>query len=735
MLPSNQRPDMMDVSFDSQSLIGSGGYRTPDLQGNFPALVSGNPPTAANPFDGIFTPSSMGEPTGLAIAGMPTALGPPQMQQSGMLRGGTPPGLLALQAEAQSTPVDISGAWRLRMQTVTAELARSDDTPEKQALRYQVANLQAEMHQVEEYASIRAQQYVETQTQKFIEVSRLFEEQAKEVTQTELAQSDARSRAKARVEIDALVRRANSELQASQNARVQAQLASNARATLEEQAAISKARLVITEESEEALRLQGEEKDEAYNTLFQSAEATLQSEAETLRALTHKLEVSERDKLELAEQRQRQVAAAETQTANIKQLLQSTRDQLEQSFSQSSVDALREQLEISQKLHLASHAQMNEMEERFKSEFAQLRESMQYECDQLREQNDAKSELMKDLEDELERTQDMHRAQKNLSSAFGASAVQSGTAVASGVALSPPKAVKDLSGNSDSPFQDALETFPANASQPILHVPTAQRLNFQSDPAAMSCGVAPTSLPQEPQAKAVPSSPQVNREAPDPEVRSGHGSTPEPRVVAAAKASASKAWMQFADTWWSTVQHEAVPGTPSQHSLVAPQFYQNISPQQADAAQSARPSQPSKAIPAVESTMAAFPGVPSSSAALPSQTVIDNKANEKLAGADPIVEATEKLLSQAPASAEATTIKFESFPNAPKFREWRLKFKEKVASSSKTPKEAFAWISEIDKAVNLSDLSDSGKFETLDFKIASGLNDIIHGEFSRKIIL
>ena len=54
----------------------------------------------------------------------------------------------------------------------------------------------------------------------------------------------------------------------------------------------------------------------------------------------------------------------------------------------------------------------------------------------------------------------------------------------------------------------------------------------------------------------------------------------------------------------------------------------------------------------------------------------------------------------------------------------RLKFKEKVASSSKTPTEAFAWISEIDKAMSLVDLSDSGKSETLDFKIASGLNDL-----------
>ena len=83
--------------------------------------------------------------------------------------------------------------------------------------------------------------------------------------------------------------------------------------------------------------------------------------------------------------------------------------------------------------------------------------------------------------------------------------------------------------------------------------------------------------------------------------------------------------------------------------------------------------------------------------------------------------------------SEAKAIKFKDFPSTPGFRNWKMEFKKKVASSSPTPTKAFQWITKIEHVHSVEELKDHESFETLDYKIASGLSEICHGEFKRKI--
>ena len=84
---------------------------------------------------------------------------------------------------------------------------------------------------------------------------------------------------------------------------------------------------------------------------------------------------------------------------------------------------------------------------------------------------------------------------------------------------------------------------------------------------------------------------------------------------------------------------------------------------------------------------------------------------------------------------ESDNIKFKETKNAHEFRTWKLNFKKKVASSSGCPSKAFLWIGEIEKATSIDDLKTvpGNYFETLDAKVATGLMDILHGEFLRKM--
>ena len=62
-----------------------------------------------------------------------------------------------------------------------------------------------------------------------------------------------------------------------------------------------------------------------------------------------------------------------------------------------------------------------------------------------------------------------------------------------------------------------------------------------------------------------------------------------------------------------------------------------------------------------------------------------------------------------------------------------MTFKKKVAGASRKPRAAFQWISEVNKASSYQDLEDPGDFENLAAKIASGLTEILHGEFQRRV--
>ena len=96
----------------------------------------------------------------------------------------------------------------------------------------------------------------------------------------------------------------------------------------------------------------------------------------------------------LAEQREQQVATANKHTEDMRVLLQAAQERLDDSHSRETVEELRQQLSEarSQQVQQSESDRITQLEERFKAEFAQFKESMHYECDQLRQQNDEKSE-------------------------------------------------------------------------------------------------------------------------------------------------------------------------------------------------------------------------------------------------------------------------------------------------------------------------------------------------------
>ena len=86
-----------------------------------------------------------------------------------------------------------------------------------------------------------------------------------------------------------------------------------------------------------------------------------------------------------------------------------------------------------------------------------------------------------------------------------------------------------------------------------------------------------------------------------------------------------------------------------------------------------------------------------------------------------------------PKIKEAESIKFLDLLSGPKYRPWKQKFYKKVASALGCLKEIFMWIRKAEFAESLQDLDEPGydPFETLSAKVASGLSEIMHGEFVR----
>ena len=74
-----------------------------------------------------------------------------------------------------------------------------------------------------------------------------------------------------------------------------------------------------------------------------------------------------------------------------------------------------------------------------------------------------------------------------------------------------------------------------------------------------------------------------------------------------------------------------------------------------------------------------------------------------------------------------------------RFESWKLQFYREVASKSgHNPRETMAWIKEVEKKgfeELSSSMSSTGiSFESLDFKIATGLWKILKGDFEKKIL-
>ena len=74
-------------------------------------------------------------------------------------------------------------------------------------------------------------------------------------------------------------------------------------------------------------------------------------------------------------------------------------------------------------------------------------------------------------------------------------------------------------------------------------------------------------------------------------------------------------------------------------------------------------------------------------------------------------------------------------PSSKEWKAWNLAFKKKVRGGSIKPKAAYEWIHATLQADSWESLADDGQFETLNYKIASGLMDICTGEFKRKLSL
>eukprot|EP00971_Amphidinium_carterae_P342388 6481670-Amphidinium_carterae.1 len=85
---------------------------------------------------------------------------------------------------------------------------------------------------------------------------------------------------------------------------------------------------------------------------------------------------------------------------------------------------------------------------------------------------------------------------------------------------------------------------------------------------------------------------------------------------------------------------------------------------------------------------------------------------------------------------EADHITVSDLPNPAKFRSWKLELKRNVAAASRSPNDAFMWVSETDQLApfHSSLAHPEVRFQTLDAKLAVGLWKAIgHGELSRRV--
>ena len=83
-------------------------------------------------------------------------------------------------------------------------------------------------------------------------------------------------------------------------------------------------------------------------------------------------------------------------------------------------------------------------------------------------------------------------------------------------------------------------------------------------------------------------------------------------------------------------------------------------------------------------------------------------------------------------------IKLQAIPKADKYRDWREKLRDQVATASHRPRDAFDWIPEVEKAKSIDVLGDPGvgtlgSWETLDSALYEALQIPKSGEIERQI--
>lgn len=78
-------------------------------------------------------------------------------------------------------------------------------------------------------------------------------------------------------------------------------------------------------------------------------------------------------------------------------------------------------------------------------------------------------------------------------------------------------------------------------------------------------------------------------------------------------------------------------------------------------------------------------------------------------------------------------IDIKPWPSITGFRNWKLSFKKQVAAASRFSQEAFAWITEVEKADSFQASEDSGAFPQLDAKLSAELDKILSGEFLKQV--
>ena len=72
-------------------------------------------------------------------------------------------------------------------------------------------------------------------------------------------------------------------------------------------------------------------------------------------------------------------------------------------------------------------------------------------------------------------------------------------------------------------------------------------------------------------------------------------------------------------------------------------------------------------------------------------------------------------------------VDIKGWPSINAFRVWKLSFKKAIAATSRLSKLAFKWITEVELAKSLEDLSDGGNFEELYPNLSKALDDILQG--------